>query len=155
NGDTTYEADENFTVDLTNPINAGIADGSATGTITNDDQVPDISIDDQSVNEGNTGDNPVLEFNVTLSNPSDQTITVDYTTNDGSATVADSDFVAATGIVTFNPGETAAVVDVTVNGDDVPEPDETFTVDLSNESGGNLLAGSGTGTIMNDDAVPA
>ena len=56
NGDLTHESDETFTVDLSNATNAGVADASGQGTITNDDQVPDISIDDQSVTEGNTGD---------------------------------------------------------------------------------------------------
>jgi large repetitive protein len=154
NGDTTYEADEDFTVNLSNESGATLADDSGLGTITNDDPVPSISIDDQSTGEGNTGDNPVLEFNVTLSNPSDQVITVDYTTTDDTATTSDNDYDAASGTVSFDPGDTTKPVDVTVNGDDVPEPDETFTVDLSNESGATLADDSGLGTITNDDAVP-
>jgi hypothetical protein len=153
NGDTTNEADETFTVDLANAVNAGIADGSGLGTITNDDQVPDVSIDDQSITEGNAGTS-TMTFNVTLSNPSDQTVTVDYTTNDGTATTADSDYAAAAGTVTFNPGETAATLDVTINGDTTHESDETFTVDLSNASNANLLDDSGQGTIQDDDAAP-
>jgi hypothetical protein len=153
NGDLTHESDETFTVDLSNETNAGVADGSGQGTITNDDQVPDISIDDQSVTEGDAGTS-TLTFNVTLSNPSDQTVTVDYTTNDGTATTADSDYDAAADTVTFDPGQTAKTVDVTVNGDLTHESDETFTVDLSNPSNGNVLAGSGTGTILDDDASP-
>jgi Calx-beta domain len=153
NGDPTHESDESFTVDLSNETNAGVADGSGQGTITNDDQVPDISIDDQSVTEGDAGTS-TLTFNVTLSNPSDQTVTVDYTTNDGTATTADSDYDAAADTVTFDPGQTAKTVDVTVNGDLTHESDETFTVDLSNPSNGNVLAGSGTGTILDDDASP-
>jgi hypothetical protein len=153
NGDTTNEADETFTLDLSNPTNANILDGSGLGTITNDDQVPDVSIDDQSITEGNSGTS-TMTFNVTLSNPSDQTVTVEYTTNDGSATTADSDYNAAAGTVTFNPGETAATVDVTINGDTTHESDETFTVDLSNASNANLLDDSGQGTILDDDAAP-
>jgi hypothetical protein len=153
NGDLTHESDETFTVDLSNATNVGVADGSGQGTITNDDQVPDISIDDQSIAEGNTGTS-TLTFNVTLSNPSDQTVTVDYATNDGTATTADSDYDAATDTVTFDPGQTAKTVDVTVNGDLTHESDETFTVDLSNASNANVLDGSGTGTITNDDQVP-
>ncbi len=153
NGDLTHESDETFTVDLSNPSNAGVADASGEGTITNDDQVPDISTDDQSITEGDTGTS-TLTFNVTLSNPSDQTVTVDYTTNGGTATTADGDYVAATGTVSFDPGQTAKTVDVTVNGDLTHESDESFTVDLSNPSNGNVLAGSGTGTILDDDASP-
>jgi subtilisin-like proprotein convertase family protein len=153
NGDLTHESDETFTVDLSNTSNAGVADASGQGIITNDDQVPDISIDDQSVTEGDAGTS-TLTFNVTLSNPSDQTVTVDYATTDGTATTADGDYVAASGAVTFNPGQTAKTVDVTVNGDLTHESDETFTVDLSSPSNGNVLDGSGAGTITNDDQVP-
>jgi hypothetical protein len=153
NGDGTHESDETFTVDLSNPVNAGIADGSGLGTIANDDPVPDISIDDQSIAEGNAGTS-TLSFNLSLSNPSDQTVTVDYTTTDGTATVAGADYAAASGTVTFDPGQTAKTVDVTVNGDVTHESDETFTVDLSNASNVNILDGSGQGTITNDDQVP-
>jgi hypothetical protein len=130
-----------------------VADASGQGTITNDDQVPDISIDDQSTAEGDTGTS-TLTFNVTLSNPSDQTVTVNYATNDGTATTADSDYDAAASTVSFDPGQTAKTVDVTVNGDLTHESDESFTVDLSSPSNGNVLAGSGTGTILDDDASP-
>jgi hypothetical protein len=153
NGDLTHEANETFMVDLSNASNAGVADGSGQGTITNDDQVPDISVDDRSVTEGNTGTS-TLTFDVTLSNPSDQTVTVDYTTNDGTATTADGDYDAAANTVSFNPGQTAKTVDVRVNGDLTHESDESFTVDLSSPSNGNVLAGSGTGTILDDDASP-
>jgi large repetitive protein len=153
NGDLTHESDETFTVDLSNASNAGVADASGQGTITNDDQVPDISIDDQSVTEGDAGTS-TLTFNVTLSNPSDQTVAVDYTTTDGTATTADGDYDATANSVTFDPGQTTKTVDVTVNGDLTHESDETFTVDLSNASNGNVLAGSGTGTILDDDASP-
>ena len=153
NGDLTHESDETVTVDLSNASNAGVADASGQGTITNDDQVPDISIDDQSVTEGNTGTS-TLTFNVTLSNPSDQTVTVDYATNDGTATTADGDYDAAANTVTFDPGQTAKTVDVTVNGDLTHESDESFTVDLSNASNASVLAGSGTGSILDDDASP-
>src|SRR6476659_1743506 len=153
NGDLTHEADETLTVDLSNASNGNVLDGSGAGTITNDDQVPDISIDDQSVTEGDAGTS-TLTFNVTLSNPSDQTVTVDYTTTDGTATTADGDYDAAANSVTFDPGQTAKTVDVTVNGDLTHESDETFTVDLSNALNGNVVAGSGTGTILDDDASP-
>src|SRR5262245_56731134 len=95
-----------------------------------------------------------MTFHVTLSNPSDQTITVDDTTNDGTAT-AGSDYETAANTVTFDPGDTSKTVDVTIDGDTTNEADETFTVDLSGVSGtANLLDDSGLGTITNDDAVP-
>ena len=107
NGDTKHETGETFTVDLSGAVNASIADNQGVGTITNDDQVPDISIDDQVTAEGNSPATTTMTFNVTLSNPSDQTVTVDYTTNDGTATTTDGDYAATSGTVTFNPGQTA------------------------------------------------
>ena len=154
NGDTKHETGETFTVDLSGAVNASIADNQGVGTITNDDQVPDISVDDQVTAEGNSPTTPTMTFNVTLSNPSDQTVTVEYATNDGTATTTDGDYAAASGTVTFNPGQTAKTVDVTVNGDDTTEPDESLTLDLSNASNANILDDSGTGTITNDDPIP-
>src|SRR6476619_5687931 len=154
NGDTKHETGETFTVDLSGAVNASIADNQGVGTITNDDQVPDISVDDQVTAEGNSPATATMTFNVTRSNPSDQTVTVDYATNDGTATTADGDYAAATGTVTFDPGQTTKTVDVTVNGDDTTEPDEGLTLDLSNASNANILDGSGAGTITNDDPIP-
>ena len=141
-------------MDLSGAVNATISDNQGLGTITNDDQVPDISVDDQTVAEGNSPTTTPMTFNVTLSNPSDQTVTVGYTTNDGTATIADGDYVAASGTVTFLADETAKTVDVTVNGDDTTEPDEALTLDLSNATNANILDGSGLGTVTNDDPIP-
>src|SRR6476620_1903414 len=154
NGDTKHEAGETFTVGLSGAVNASITDNQGVGTITNDDQVPDISVDDHATAEGKSPATSTMTFNVTLSNPSDQTVTVDYATNDGTATTADGDYAAATGTVTFDPGQTTKTVDVTVNGDDTTEPDEGLTLDLSNASNANILDGSGAGTITNDDPIP-
>src|SRR5207244_4331665 len=153
-GDTKHEADETFTVNLSGAVNSTITDSQGIGTITNDDQVPDVSIDDQVVAEGNSPDTTTMTFNVSLSNPSDQTITVDYTTTDGTATTADGDYDTTSGTVTFDPGQTTQTVDVTINGDTTHEADETFTVDLSNASNAGIADGSGIGTITNDDQVP-
>ena len=72
NGDVTDEANETFTVGLSNPGNATIADGSGTGTITDDDAAPTLSIDDVSVAEGNAG-TTTATFTVSLSAASGKT----------------------------------------------------------------------------------
>src|SRR5205814_1940048 len=125
NGDTTLEPDETFAVNLSLPTNGTILDAQGVGTITNDDSVPQISIGDVIQAEGDSGTSS-FDFTVSLTNPSDQTVTVDYTTNDGTAT-AGSDYASATGTVTFNPGDTSQTVSVSVNGDTTHEADETFT----------------------------
>ena len=154
NGDTTVEANETFTVNLSNPSNATIAGtGIGTGTITNDDALPTLTIANATVNEGNSGTVNAV-FAVTLSAASASTVTVDYSTFDGSA-VAPGDYAATSGTLTFSPGQTAKQIVVAVNGDTTVETNETFTVNLSNPSNATISGtGIGTGTITNDDALP-
>src|SRR6185503_10507593 len=89
---------------------------------------------------------------VSLSPSSGNTVTVDYTTADVTAS-AGSDYVATSGQLNFAPGETSKTINVTINGDTLVEPDETFRVNLSNATGGASIAppGFGTGTIKNVD----
>src|SRR5262249_50758864 len=114
NSDTKFEPNETFNVNLTNPVGTTFTDAQGVGTITNDDAQPTISIDNVTAPEGNAGTTAFV-FTVTLSNPSSQTITVDFTTTDGTATVADTDYAANSGTLTFAPGVTTQMVTVTVN----------------------------------------
>src|SRR5437899_11269321 len=114
NGDTKFEPDETFTVNLSGATNATITDNQGVGTIVNDDTQPTISINDVSHNEGNSGTTS-YDFTVSLSNASSATITVHYATADNSATVADADYVPASGTVTFAPGSTSQTVTVLVD----------------------------------------
>src|SRR5207253_742685 len=122
-------------------------------TIVNDDPLPAISINDVAANEGNGGTTPFV-FTVSLSNPSDQTITVNYATADVTATTADNDYVAASGTVTFAPGTTSQTITVLVNGDTKFEPNETFFVDLFAATNATIADPQGQGTIVNDDSQP-
>ena len=133
NGDTLSEADETYTLDLSNPVRSTISSGQATGTILDDDPLPVLGVDDPMVAEAG-GD---ATFTVTLSAVSGRTVTVDYKTADGTAT-AGSDYTAATGIVTFAPGETEQTVNVAVSDESVYEADETFTLELTNATGAAL-----------------
>src|SRR5205807_8957784 len=92
-----------------------------------------------------------LTFTVTLAAASIQTITVNFATTNGTAT-APSDYLATSGMLTFNPGDLTKTIGVTINGDQLFEPDETFTVNLSNPVNATISRGTGTGTILNDDA---
>jgi len=149
NGDTKFEPNETFTVMLSAPTNATIVAGTGTGTIQNDDAAPTISIGNVTAAEGTSGTTP-FAFAVTLSNASDQPVTVNYTTADGTATTADNDYSAASGTLTFAPGQTSQPIVVSVNGDTKFEPNETFTVMLSVPTNATIVAGTGTGTIQND-----
>src|SRR5207248_2383831 len=142
---------ETFTVTLSSPSGATIADGSGTGTITNDDQaaLPTLRINDISVTEGNSGTKSAT-FTVTLSAAANGPVTVNFATANGTAT-AGSDYVARTGTLTFPAGTTTQPIAVTINGDTTVEPNETFTITLSAPQGATLADASGTGTIVNDD----
>ncbi len=152
NGDTDDEPDETFTVNLSNASNADIIDGTAVGTIVDDDGLGSLTISDQTVDEGDSGI-VIAEFTVTLSPAPTSIVTVDYATANGSAS-AGSDFGAASDQLTFNPGQTSQTIQVTVNGDDTDEgASETFVVNLSNASGANITDNQATGIITDDDTA--
>jgi hypothetical protein len=149
--DAMDEADEAFTFNLVNPVNAALgAIPSHTVTILDDDPVPSASVGDTLVVEGDTGTTSAV-FLVTLSNPSAQVVSVEFTTAPGSAG-AGIDFVSASGPLSFPPGTTSRPVAVTVNGDTLPEADEDFSLQLSNPSGAVLADPVATGIIRDDDA---
>ena len=113
---------------------------------------PALSIidDDAAVVEGDSGTTDAI-FTVTLSAGSTDAVTVDYATADGSAT-AGEDYQATSGQLTFQPGQTQHTIAVPVFGDVNIEGDETFSVNLSNATGGATIAdGQGEATILTDD----
>jgi sugar lactone lactonase YvrE len=154
-GDTKPEGDETFTLHLQTATNATIADGDGTGTILDDDTVATqggLSVSDAALAEGNSGKR-AASFTVSLSQAAGAPVTVDFATSDGTAKAA-SDYDSSTGTLTFAPGDTSKTVTVPVNGDTAFEPDESFTLTLSNASGAPISRAAGTGTIVNDDAAP-
>jgi RNA polymerase sigma factor (TIGR02999 family) len=153
-GDTKHEADETFGVSLSGPSGGTLGNASANATITNDDQPPAVSIDSIALAEGDTGTQAFV-FTVSLSQASGLPAAVDFATADGTALLANNDYQAESGTLSFAPGVVSQPASVLVNGDQILESDETFVVNLTNPGG--ALAGSlqGTGTILNDDGVPA
>jgi large repetitive protein len=152
NGDILDEADETFDITLSDPGNATIADGSGLGTITDDDPLPLLSIDDVSLTEGNAGTS-IATFAVTLSAASGKTVTVGWATaDDGAAQPAD--YTTSSGTLTFVPGDMSKPIPVTVNGDLSAELDETFSVNLSAPSNATLGDANGVGTIVDDANLP-
>lgn len=149
-GDVTDESDENFFVAL-GDSNIGPANKRGQCTIIDDD-TSNISINDVSVTEGNSGTTSAV-FTVTLSTPSARAITLSYATQDGTAK-ASADYTARNGTLTIPAGETTGTIAVPVVGDTLDESNETFTVRLSSLSSGAISDGSGTGTIRDDDASP-
>jgi serine protease len=152
NGDTAIEADETYTVDVTNVVGASVADGSGTGTITNDD-LPTLAIADATaVIEGNAGTR-TMTFVVNLSQAAPFPVSYNITTANGTAT-AGSDFVANSIVgATIPAGQTAKTFDVTINGDGAMERSETVFANISNASGATIADPHGVGTITNDDGT--
>jgi len=151
--DSMDEVDETFLVKLSSPTNATISDGQGSGTITDDDAPPTLSIDDVTVTEG-TGGTRNAVFTVSLSQASGKTVTVSYATANGTAT-AGSDYTSKSGTLTFAPGQATRTISVSVKSDSTDEPDETFLVNLSTPTNATILDGQGVGTIVDDDGPPS
>lgn len=156
-GDRKFEPDETFSLVLSEPQGAVLGDGTAVGTIQNDDaDVPVVSVPDAQIEEGQSG-TTIVRAAVTLSKPSTRDVTVYYRTVDATATVADADYVAAadrTKLV-IPAGQTSGVIEIGILGDRVFEPDETFRIELQDASDALVDENGAIVTIENDDRDPA
>jgi hypothetical protein len=108
-----------------------------------------LGIDNVEMAEGNSGNRDFV-FTVHLSEPSTGTVTVNYSTRNGTAQ-AGTDYVATSGSLTFAPGEVTKTITVQVIGDIVTEEIEEFFVDLSSATGATIGDSEGVGRIFNDD----
>lgn len=113
--------------------------------------LPLISIGNASRTEGNRGQS-TMNFTITLSKASSKKITVNLATQNGTA-IAGSDYAAKSSTITFKAGVTSVVVGVPIYGDRTVEPNEMFTVKLSNPVNAQIATTSATGTIINDDGA--
>jgi hypothetical protein len=152
--DTTIENNE--TVALTLATGTGYTVGTTTavtGTITNDD-LPSINLSpsSQTVVEGLTSPQN-LSYTVSLSGSSPQTITVQYSTANGTA-LAGSDYTATSGTLTFTPGVTSQTISIPILNDSVNEANETFTLKLTSPTNA-ILGGTATVTTTITDTLSA
>jgi hypothetical protein len=149
-GDTLVEGNETFSVHLSNATNAAIGDGQALGRITNDD-LATLTVADIAIAEGPAGTTSTATFVVRLSAPMPNPVYYDIGTGNATA-AAGSDYVARQQTGRFiDAGRTAQVFEVAITGDGAAEPDETFSVSVSNVSGALVGDGSAVATISNDD----
>ncbi len=155
NGDRVAEGivpTETFFVNLFGVTH--LISGDVQGVVTILDDEPRVSISDVTKAEGKKGQNTLFTFTVTLSVAYDQPVTISYRTTDGTATTSDKDYVAASGTLTFAPGETTKTITIKVKGDSKREADETFYLDLFGlklDSNALFTKKRGIGTILNDD----
>ena len=110
---------------------------------------PEITTDDSIAYESDS----VVHIPVRLSSEMDNSVTVDYATADGTAHEGD-DYVSTSGTLTFAPHERLKTVDVTIISDGVAEPDETFFLNLSNESSGTMVDPQAVVTITETPPPP-
>lgn len=146
--DTVDEVDEYFYVRLSSPFNAGIGDGTGFAYI-DDDDGPTISVyaDRARVVEGGTA-----VFDVWLSTPSVQPVSVHYQTRNGSA-VAPGDYTAVSGTLTFAPGQDFRTVEVRTTDDaPVADDDEDFSLTLSTPVDATI--GQALAVVRLDEATP-
>ena len=145
--DDRAEPTETFVVELSAPVGATITDAEGTGTITDDDD-PAFSV------TGGTGvEGDVVAFSVTLAGPGSRSATVSYATSDGTAVAVD-DYVAASGTLTFAPGDSSKTVSVSLVDDDRAEPAETFALTLSSATNATIDTATADGTITDNDDPP-
>lgn len=126
----------------------GVAAGSTTPVAT-----PSMSITDTTVTEG-VNQNVAASFSVSLSQAATQPVSVSYSTSDGTAH-AGTDYLAANGTLTFNPGETKKTISVTVVPNAALNANTNFLVTLTNASGATLAQAQAKGTIMDNGVPPA
>lgn len=114
--------------------------------------LPSLSISDVSGWETDEAWATLL-FDITLSKPSTETVTVSFQARAATATFP-SDFLFRAEVVSFPPGVTNRSIALNVRGDRAVEADETFFVDLLSPSGATLAKARGVGTILDDDGRP-
>jgi hypothetical protein len=150
-GDTTVEPKELFSVWLHDLTGAKYGRAVGIGRILDDDPTSGlrVAVGDASVVEGRRGSRAV-RMTVSLSAPSTSSVSVSYTTVNGSASSA-SDYTAKSGSITIPAGGTSAVVSVTVRPDTTVEGDESFTLRISNPVRAVIGRTNGTAKIVNDD----
>ena len=148
------EEEETFTVTLSNAVNAGIEDASATGTITDDD-VPSVRVSFEqgtyTVAEGST-----VPVTVTLNADPERTVIIPITTTDQDG-ASSADYSGVPASVTFNAGDTEVDINFSASSDSVDDDGESVKLTF----GITLPTGVSTGTTdeavvsITDDDVPS
>ena len=150
----------NSALDMDNPATPGFDTGFDSGTGAGLIQanaalamvVSSVAINDVTITEGDSG-TKVATFTVTRSGGS-TAFDINFATADGTATVADHDYVANSGALHFGTGVNSQPISITINGDTKFELDEAFVVNLSGATNGvSISHGQGIGTIAGDDPL--
>src|SRR5690606_4431053 len=137
-GEKLVELDETLRVKLSQPVNATLERAEAVATIANDDD-PTLTVEDQKADEGNSGVTP-MTFKVKLSAATSKEVILRYHNFSNTARSGD-DFQISKGEIKIPSGTTEASISVDVIGDTIVEPDETFTVHLTEPKNATIERG--------------
>ncbi|RDH85848.1 MAG: hypothetical protein DIZ78_09680 [endosymbiont of Escarpia spicata] len=148
--DTTWEPSEDFTVTLSNVVDASLGQATTTVTITDDDPRNAGTLALSSATATLSEGGPAITVTVDRTGGSDGTVTVDYATADGTAN-APGDYTAINGTLTFLEGEISKTIPLTPTSDTVWELSEDFTVTLSNVVDATLGTQTSTTVTITDD----
>ncbi|HET9787978.1 MAG TPA: Calx-beta domain-containing protein, partial [Pyrinomonadaceae bacterium] len=151
--DAVTESDESLAFQLRNPTNPDTLGNPNTAVLTIQDHntLPELSVNDISISEGDTGTTDAV-FTVSLT-ATGRTVTVNYSTNALNAT-SGVDFQPVSGTLTFNPRVTTQTISVPVIGDTLDEAQETFVARLTSPTNA-VIAHNGLGIINDDDPQPS
>ena len=145
-GSARNKPDNTFAVNLFNPTNVIVARSQGIGTILNDDPLPYLSVSDATVAKPEAGTTNAI-FNVSLTPPSGQSVSVGFETADGTA-IGDNDYVPVSTSLTLAPGQTNLAVMVVVTNHATAKPSQFFYVYLYSASNAKIDRDTGSGTIV-------
>lgn len=153
--DGIYGSDKIVFLNLTSPTGgASLGPGAATLTIAEADGIPTVQLNASSYKVNENGS--FVYANVTVMGIASSNITINYGTASGTAT-SGSDFTATSGTITFKPGDLSKLIPINITNDNIYEPDQNFTIMLSNPSSNAIIGSPGTATITikDDDSAPS
>lgn len=153
-GDMAVEGSETFTFRVDSDFAAnGAADVAATATILADDTSADVPVA-TITNTHRSEDTAQVAFTVTLSEPAESPVSIDYATRGGTA-LSNEDFGDQRGTLEIAAGERTGTIVIEAFTDEADEPDEAFTVELTDAQGATLAGDAALlrarGVIRDDD----
>lgn len=149
--DRVKEDPETFELRLSSPVGATLFQPVGRATIF-DEAIETLGVEPIDTQEGS--DRPgLIRFRVRLSRPVATPVRVRYRIDAGTAT-AGSDFIPASGVLTFPPGATVAFASALVIADDLPEDAESVRLTLWDPENAVLTDAVSLAMIVDDDPVP-
>ncbi|MEZ4731281.1 MAG: Calx-beta domain-containing protein [Caldilineaceae bacterium] len=154
--DTVFESNETINLGLSNvtpvSVTTNAPGNSAVLTIVDNDAQPTVKFSSATYTVNEAAGTATVT--ATLSAISSGSVTVKYASSNGTA-IAGTDYTAATGTLTFAPGEVSKTFTVDITNDSLDEADEVINLQLSAPSGATLGAPfNATVTVVDDDAAP-